>query len=129
LQIKFRRNTSKTAAFGRRSLVLILAVFIVSFLIYFLSASIKPMPTADNKVYNLPIYFLDSNTYLIHTDTTDYPRFASTLLKYTDPFVNKPNSLQIVFYIPKHISVAALQNVYWVAQSTNFKTLLQKINN
>ena len=88
----------------------------------------KTIPTT-HKIYTLPIRFLSKDSFLIHTDTTNYQKFASTLLKYTKQFVDNPNSLQIVFYIPPNINVADIQELYLVAQSTNFKTLLKKSTN
>ena len=129
MQLQFRRNTNKTATFSKKILILIVALLIIAALFYFLAKMTKTIPTTTSKIYTLPIRFLSKDSFLIHTDTTNYQKFASTLLKYTNQFVDNPNSLQIIFYIPPNINVADIQELYLVTQSTNFKTLLKKSTN
>ncbi len=128
MQVKFRRNTHRSAQMGKRGLMLILAIVLVSGLIYTFSKQVQPFAAAQPSKYMLPVRFLPQQRYLVHTDTTDYAHFASTLLRNAAAFQSKPQQLQIVFFIPPHLDMGELQDLYQIAAATPFETVLKKVD-
>ncbi len=128
MQLKFRRSVSRSGQLGKRALILILAILLVSGLIYYCSRSIRPFGLQPDK-FMLPVRFLGKNSYLIHTDTCNYSQFASVLLCHAAAFQSQPQKLQIVFFIPPQLHMGELQDLYQIAAATPFQLVLKKVDN
>lgn len=122
MTIQLRRMARGARGAGKRSLMLIVAIVVVSVALWLLAKQWK------SQTFVLHVHLLPQQQYLIHTDTTNYEQFASSLLLAIQRHrvADAKPPITIALHIPAGVTILEINDIVQIVQATNVQFELKK---